>query len=678
MTVQKSRKHPGNLCEHGSQGKGGEFAAAPSFGLAAMGECKRPIPALRLTKTKRSLSGVTGSQALRIFLLGAVFAFSDPLSINQWEVHAQELGATSAASMIGGWWRFLVRPHQARETSPGLQAEEPPMSPPGVNGQTPDSESPPQDSGNAAQLMPLPAAEAPESGNPPQDSGSPVRLMSLPPLKAPTPDSANPPQESGIPTPTPPAAHIPRPLDKISQYLWSVYQRSATKRDSSGDFTWKDEAAAARLGLLTQEYVIGGMDPDFRELLYNLGHAMDAAGINWTILSAFRDDYRQGVAAGFKAHRGYSFHGGSIATGGYGHGCAADLEGTDGNGDSNDAVWKWLDQHGEHFGIYRPMRKIDPAHVQPVAGWHERAADLRDRRIVVQKADLPSGTANTAVEKPIYPVVASHAGVTEAQFECERSHHHPAERLRVAGTSSHLRPRFMFDRTHRHHRWRMLAEIPSPQKHGGTEASPDADELQKNGKAAVIADRRTPKNGPATEPALKGDENHSNRKPQAVADGRTVEKRQGAETLNTDELHRSDRRQAVANIHGPHRRLAADALLSAHESHRHGQPRTVADVRDPQKPSATEAVLNTDDSHRDESHRSAKWRTAADIREKRRAAEPSPNTDGTHRNAKWRTLADIRSLQKRSGPEPLRRHARLRGRFHFVGPIFDAAPGRRS
>src|SRR5262249_59423104 len=112
--------------------------------------------------------------------------------------------------------------------------------------------------------------------------------------------------------------------------------------------------------------------------------------------------------------------------------------------------------------------------------------------------------------------------------------------------------------------------ILSPHKHGGTEASPDADEIQKNGK-------------------LKGDENHSNRRPQAVADGRTVEKRQGAETLNTDELHRSDRRQAVANIRGLHKRLAADALLSAHEGHRHVQPRTVADVRDPQKPSATEA-----------------------------------------------------------------------------------------
>src|SRR5262249_61652858 len=119
--------------------------------------------------------------------------------------------------------------------------------------------------------------------------------------------------------------------------------------DGSGDFDWKDEAAAARLGLLTQEYVIGGMDPDFRELLYNLGHAMDAAGINWTILSAFRDDYRQGVAAGFKAHRGYSFHGGSIATGGYGHRCAPRLEGTRGNAGSNAPVLERLDQKGAHI-----------------------------------------------------------------------------------------------------------------------------------------------------------------------------------------------------------------------------------------------------------------------------------------------------------------------------------------
>src|SRR6516225_337507 len=76
----------------------------------------------------------------------------------------------------------------------------------------------------------------------------------------------------------------PMGVDEVKQYLWSVYQRSSTKIDSRGDFTWKDASAAARLGLSMEEYVIGGMDPDFREQLFAAGQAMDAAGIDWTIL----------------------------------------------------------------------------------------------------------------------------------------------------------------------------------------------------------------------------------------------------------------------------------------------------------------------------------------------------------------------------------------------------------
>jgi hypothetical protein len=92
-------------------------------------------------------------------------------------------------------------------------------------------------------------------------------------------------------------------MDTVDQYLWTVYERSPTKQDSTGDFTWKDAAAAARLGMSLKTYVIGGMDADLRELLYHAGLAMDAARIHWTILSAFRDDYRQGLASGLKAHR---------------------------------------------------------------------------------------------------------------------------------------------------------------------------------------------------------------------------------------------------------------------------------------------------------------------------------------------------------------------------------------
>jgi hypothetical protein len=166
-------------------------------------------------------------------------------------------------------------------------------------------------------------------------------------------------------------------MEEVDEYLWEVYQRSPIKRDSAGDFTWKDPAAAQRFGVSMPAYVIGGMDPDFREQLYHAGRAMDAAGIRWSIMSAFRDDYRQSIAAGFKAKPGYSLHGGSARTGGYGHGQAVDVAGEDGNAD---AVWQWIDRHGDKFGLYRPMPGADPPHVQPRGSWHDLASALRNTR----------------------------------------------------------------------------------------------------------------------------------------------------------------------------------------------------------------------------------------------------------------------------------------------------------
>ncbi len=118
-------------------------------------------------------------------------------------------------------------------------------------------------------------------------------------------------------------------MNEVDDYLWEVYQRVPTKKDGAGDFTWKDPAAAKRVGMSLQEYVIGGMDPEFREQLYHAGKAMDAAGVQWSLLSAFRDDYRQGIATGFKARGGNSLHGGSRRTGGYGHGRAVDVTGVE-------------------------------------------------------------------------------------------------------------------------------------------------------------------------------------------------------------------------------------------------------------------------------------------------------------------------------------------------------------
>jgi hypothetical protein len=167
------------------------------------------------------------------------------------------------------------------------------------------------------------------------------------------------------------------PMDQVDRYLWDVYQRMPVKSDSSGDFTWKDIAAAKRRGMSLKAYVIGGMDPDFREQLYHAGRAMDARGIRWSMLSAFRDDYRQGLAAGFKAHGGNSLHGGSSATGGYGYGRAVDVSCVEGEAED---VWHWVDAHGAKYGLRRPMPGYDPAHIQAGGAWHDIAQALRAGR----------------------------------------------------------------------------------------------------------------------------------------------------------------------------------------------------------------------------------------------------------------------------------------------------------
>ncbi len=272
--------------------------------------------------------------------------------------------------------------------------------------------------------------------------------------------------------PTPPAAPQGRVLNEVDQYLWSVYERSRTKVDGSGDFTWKDAAAAARSGFNLEKYVIGGMDRDFRELLFHLGHALDAAGIDWTILSGFRDDYRQSIAVGYKAHDDNSFHGGSAATGGYGHGCAVDIASADG-ASSGPVVWQWLDQHGEQFAVHRPMPQIDPAHVQPFGRWHEVAAAFRKERIENSRATSSDATADD-FDDLTTPEFASSSGVSQAQFMCVRPH--PLEAANrpiglLAHALSHAKPpivhrtTFYADRTHRNAKWHTAGEGRAPEQH---------------------------------------------------------------------------------------------------------------------------------------------------------------------------------------------------------------------
>jgi hypothetical protein len=138
------------------------------------------------------------------------------------------------------------------------------------------------------------------------------------------------------------------------------------------DFGWKDPKAADKAGMSLQDYVIGGMDRSFRLTLYRALRAMEDAGLEPGITSAFRDDYRQALASGLKAATDRSFHGGS-RRGGYGHGVAADLVSVKGETRaqrwiSSEELWKWIDAHGAQFGIARPYLDHDPPHVGPIDG----------------------------------------------------------------------------------------------------------------------------------------------------------------------------------------------------------------------------------------------------------------------------------------------------------------------
>jgi hypothetical protein len=185
----------------------------------------------------------------------------------------------------------------------------------------------------------------------------------------------------------------------IDRYLWVLYQR-APKEDTvrteerrkvtvrkrgrlvtvtrtfttaaDEDFSWKDPKAAEKAGMPMVDYVIGGMDRDFKLKLFHMLHAAEAAGLSPGITSAFRDDYRQSIASGLKAADNRSYHGGSLR-GGYGHGLAADIVSVNGatraqRWTATEALWKWVDAHGQEFGIGRPYLGRDPPHVAPIDG----------------------------------------------------------------------------------------------------------------------------------------------------------------------------------------------------------------------------------------------------------------------------------------------------------------------
>lgn len=170
-------------------------------------------------------------------------------------------------------------------------------------------------------------------------------------------------------------------FDDIDGYLCEVYDRTPAKKDNAGDFTWKDPAAARRMKMNLCAYAIGGIHRDFREQLYAAGREMDRRGIRWSVLSGFRDDYRQGIASGIKARKGYSMHGGSKVTKGHGDGRAVDLIAF-----PVSALFRFIDTTASQFGLYRPYKGFDPNHVQPSGNFQKIAHGLRFDRTGVKEA----------------------------------------------------------------------------------------------------------------------------------------------------------------------------------------------------------------------------------------------------------------------------------------------------
>jgi hypothetical protein len=221
----------------------------------------------------------------------------------------------------------------------------------------------------------------------------------------------------------------------IDEYLWALYERTPkvdtnkvtkqikttvkTKKGKTrtvtktttdyvvADFTWKDPAAAQKVGMSIKDYVIGGMDRGFKLKLFRALRMMDDAGFMPGITSAFRDDYRQSIAAGNKAASDSSFHGGS-RRGGYGHGLAIDLVSVKGETRlkrfaASEELWKWVDGHETELAVGRPYLDRDPPHVAPIDGKEYAAKRGRSPARKIAKNEGASGAKSTASTQPPAP-----------------------------------------------------------------------------------------------------------------------------------------------------------------------------------------------------------------------------------------------------------------------------------
>jgi hypothetical protein len=166
-----------------------------------------------------------------------------------------------------------------------------------------------------------------------------------------------------------------------------------------------------------KDYVIGGMDRSFKLKLFRATYAMEQAGLMPGITSAFRDNYRQGIAEGKKAASDSSFHGGS-RRGGYGHGMAVDMVSVRGDNRaqrwvSTVELWKWIDENERTLGVGRPYLHRDPPHVVPIDG--KEFIAKRGGRPAVKVATLGGKkTKPTAVAKRTAPAAKPETKTAQA------------------------------------------------------------------------------------------------------------------------------------------------------------------------------------------------------------------------------------------------------------------------
>ena len=309
----------------------------------------------------------------------------------------------------------------------------PPMPPPAAVPVAIASLSTPDPERNEAKEASGPVVADTGSGSAPLSDPPPMPQPATSPVQLAATSPTDPVQNAGRPAVSSEALDAcPEPDVCIDQYLWSLYERTPkvdtvkveeqikVKVKKKGktrtvvktltkyvneDFGWKDPKAAQKAGMSLKDYVIGGIDRDFRRKLYNALRAMDEAGFSPGITSGFRDDFRQELANGIKAAPDSSYHGGS-RRGGYGRGLAVDLVSVKGETRAerctwSEILWKWIDAHEKELGIGRPYLDKDPPHVAPIDGkeYADKRSAAKPRLAGLKKAS-PSIDGKKRTDKP--------------------------------------------------------------------------------------------------------------------------------------------------------------------------------------------------------------------------------------------------------------------------------------